>query len=462
MVFSSLSYIVFLALSIILIAVLPTNGWKKAVLLIGSYWFYSHWDPRFVLLLGGLTVVTHLFCVQMMRTDDLAKRRRWLTASLVVSLGTLAYFKYLNFFIGSVNGVFNAHVGLLSVVLPVGISFIVFEVISYAIDVFRGDTEVADSFWDFALLVAFFPHLVAGPILKPKQFLPQTKIPIRVTWAGLNAGGQQFLVGLIKKTLVADRVAPVVNDVFAHPLVFSSATVWMGVLAYAIQIYCDFSGYTDMAIGSARCLGFDLPPNFNLPYLSRNITDFWRRWHISLSTWLREYLYIPLGGNRKGRTRQYINLFMVMLLGGLWHGASWNFVIWGGLHGVGLAIHKLCMDRKIGLPIPARFAEALSVLVTFLFVITLWVPFRAPTWEITEAVLSRMYVPSGPATLWLPAALAIAIPLLVLADWLAVRVRQGRLLDVTRFPGQLALSLILLALLYLAPKESAPFIYFQF
>lgn len=476
MVFSSLPYVLLLALTVAALFLLRSNAGKKGVLLAVSYVFYFYSLQKFppynlpkpfllllqaaltLGLLAALTVVTHLCCRAMLRTEDAKQKRNWLMASLVASLGTLAVFKYTDFFIGSVNGLFNAHLGLFEFILPVGISFIVFETVSYAVDVYRGDTDVAESFWDFALLVAFFPHLIAGPILKPKQFLPQTRLPIRVTGAGINAGAQQFLVGLIKKTLVANRVAPVVDDVFAHPSAFATPTVWLGVVAYAIQIYGDFSGYTDMAIGSARCLGFDLPPNFDLPYLSRNITEFWRRWHISLSTWLRDYLYIPLGGNRKGRLRQYANLFVVMLLGGLWHGASWNFVVWGGLHGVGLAGHKLWTDRGPKINVP----RALNVLATFLFVILLWVPFRAKNWPNAGEVISRLFVPAERTAVWWPSALLLAIPLLVVADGLAVRIRQGRLLDLTRFRDQFAVAFLLLALLYLAPRESAPFIYFQF
>ena len=460
MIFSSIGYVAFLALVLIFLATISNLRLQKIGLLIASYYFYSRWDWRFVALLLSLTLTT-FYCVKMLRRG--LNRKFWLTVCVASSLGTLGYFKYTNFFLSTVNGAAGLHLSLLDVVLPVGISFIVFEVISYAVDVYRGDQKFEESLIDFAILVAFFPHLVSGPILKPNHFLPQLKRPTAITLSNLSAGLQLFLWGLMKKILVADRLAPFVDTVFKHPGSFSPLTTWLGVIAYAIQIYGDFSGYTDMAIGSAKMMGFEIPQNFDLPYLSRNISDFWRRWHISLSTWLRNYLYIPLGGNRKGKARMYINLAVVMLLGGLWHGASWNFCLWGGLHGFGLATHKMLVDRKFWPKIPERIAYFLSWGFTLIFVVTAWVPFRSSEWSATTTILAKMYgLAPGARVHWISTSLVYAVPCLVLADYASRMWFKHKRLHLTRFTHQLAFFLAAIGILVLAPPTSSPFIYFQF
>jgi len=467
LVFTSIPYFAFFFLVTAVLALLRRAKTQKVFLLAASYYFYSCWDWKFITLLAGLTGSTYL-CVRMMRqTADDRLRRFWLATTIAISLCTLGYFKYTNFFIDSINKVLASsplQIGFVDVVLPVGISFIVFEVISYAVDVYRGDAQFEESLLDFGLLVAFFPHLIAGPILKPNHFLPQLKNPIKIRPSNLSAGAQIFLYGMMKKVLVSDRVAPFVDVVFKHPNSFSPMVTWLSAIGYAVQIYGDFSGYTDMAIGSAKCLGFDIPRNFSLPYLSRNVTEFWRNWHISLSTWLRNYLYFPLGGNRRGKFRTYANLAIVMLLGGLWHGASWNFVLWGGLHGVALAVHKLLGDfKRWPLWLPHRVSRGISWAITLVFVVVAWVPFRSNRFDNTLTMLGRMAgLGPGHYMHWVSVSLLYALPCLVVADVASFRWFEGRRLHLTRFSHQFVFFLLALSVLVLSPPASSPFIYSRF
>ncbi len=408
-----------------------------------------------------------MFGLGVERAQTLKTKKLVLLAAIIFDLGILGFFKYYNFFIDSANAAFTAanlgSLPSLGIILPVGISFITFQVMAYVIDIYRGVTGSARSFWDFALLTAFFPQLVAGPILKAKQFLPELDKKIVIRRENLIAGGQIFLLGLFRKIVVADRLALFVDTVFDSPKDFSSATTWLAVIAYAIQIYCDFSGYSDMAIGSAKCLGYDIPINFNLPYISRSITEFWRRWHISLSTWLREYIYIPLCGNRKGKPRQYLNLWLVMLLGGLWHGASWYFVLWGALHGTALAIHKFYADYirpKIHLPEPIY--NTVTWAITLLFVCTTWVFFRAASFSDAFGILQKMFIWNPSGVNWYATSLWIALPGILIADYLGHLLNRGSFIPFNRFRHWFWLSFWLLGILFLAPQTPQPFVYFQF
>jgi alginate O-acetyltransferase complex protein AlgI len=466
MIFTSLIYACFLATSILLLAFIKDLRFQKALILIASYYFYSRWDSRFVLLLAGLTLSTFVLVGKMEEATSPRARSGWLWASILVSLATLAYFKYTNFFIDSLNSLpppFHVSLTTLQIVLPVGISFIVFEVISYAVDVYRKEAKYEKDLLDFSILVAFFPHLVAGPILKPNDFLPQLRRRMQITTHGLSSGLQIFVIGLAKKVLIANRVSPFVDLVFQHPNSFSGLTTWMAVFAYALQIYADFSGYTDMAIGSAKMMGFDIPQNFDLPYLAQNITLFWRKWHISLSTWLRNYLYFPLGGNRKGKTRTYVNLAVVMLLGGLWHGASWNFVLWGGLHGSALALHKLYLDRMKPSVKPSGLATGLGWFATFIFVLTAWVPFRSAKWDTTLTILHKLYGFSTDYQIeWNSNCLLYAVPVLLLCDWGTSQWHRNRRFHLSKFSHQVAFFFGCFMILAFSPSSSSPFIYFQF
>ena len=466
MIFSSLDYFIFFAGVLMAMAVLRGVTVKKAVLLGASYYFYAHWDPRFTLLMFGMSAFSYVVGNCIAASDDDLNRRRWLAAAVVGNLAVLAAFKYYNFFVDAANvalATAGVRLPFLEILLPVGISFITFEVISYAVDIYRRTNAPADTFWDLALLVAFFPHLVAGPILKPQEFLPQLRTEIRVRLPNLEAGAQLFLLGLVKKVLIADQLAPFVDAVFAAPGSYAPITVQLAVVAYAIQIYCDFSGYTDMAIGSARCLGFEIPRNFDMPYVSRSITEFWRRWHISLSTWLRDYLYISLGGNRCGKVRQYANLMTTMVLGGLWHGASWNFVAWGALHGAALVGHKAYAERwKRPEWDASPLYQASCWAATFGFVCFAWVFFRSPDFGTTLVILGKLVGAGGPGVVWTPTALVVLAAATITAHYFGQMRGAAAFPRLQSFGGMFAAILVVLGLLAFMPSESTPFIYFQF
>jgi D-alanyl-lipoteichoic acid acyltransferase DltB (MBOAT superfamily) len=337
----------FLLMTAVLLGVvlIRTRTLQLILLLVASYIFYMSWNPIFILLIVYSTLNDYVVGIGLGRARARGWRIFWLVMSCVTNLGLLAVFKYLNFFLDSASlalgflGV-EAWFPAVEVTLPVGISFYTFQSMSYTIDVFRGHQQTERSLLRFAVYVAFFPQLVAGPILRSTGFLPQLHRNVRLLASDLRAGAHLFLVGLVKKVIVADNVAPLADYVLDAPQGMPSAAIMLAVFAFGIQIYCDFSGYSDMARGLGRMLGYDILLNFNYPYFARSVTDFWRRWHISLSSWLRDYLYIPLGGNRSGTGQTYRNLMLTMGLGGLWHGAAWNFVAWGVYQGLLLALER--------------------------------------------------------------------------------------------------------------------------
>jgi alginate O-acetyltransferase complex protein AlgI len=343
MTFSSVSFFVFFAIVILAmlitkISIFSRQRTRHTILLIASYIFYGWWDWRFCFLMLVLTTVAYISAVQITKR---LKNKLYIIVGVVVPLAILGIFKYFNFFISSFTQLFSIHsIGSLNIILPVGISFYTFQSLSYTIDVYRKKIGVENDFIKLALYIAFFPQLVAGPIVRASDFLPQLNEERNITLNNFRTGIQIFVFGLFKKIVLADWLSVFVDDVFRAPNAFHALSLILAVIAYSMQIYFDFSGYSDMAVGCAKCLGYDFIRNFNVPYISRNITEFWRRWHISLSSWLKEYLYIPLGGNRKGNTRTYINNMLTMLLGGLWHGANWTFLAWGGAHGIALCLKK--------------------------------------------------------------------------------------------------------------------------
>ena len=307
---------------------------KECFLLLASYFFYGYWDWRFCFLLLFVTTVSYF-------SARYSYRKFVYITGVVVPLVVLGVFKYFDFFLTSLSSIAGKDMGALRLILPVGISFYTFQALSYVIDVHRKKLAVETDFVRLALYISFFPQLVAGPIVRASEFLPQLQEKRMVSFENIRWGVQVFAFGLFKKIVLADHISVFVDDVYNKPAAFHWTTIVFAIISYSIQIYFDFSGYSDMAIGCAKCFGYDFSKNFDLPYISRNVTEFWRRWHISLSSWLREYLYIPLGGNRKGKFRQYFNLFLTMLLGGLWHGANWTFVFWGGLNGLALCVDKI-------------------------------------------------------------------------------------------------------------------------
>ncbi|MCY2930934.1 MAG: MBOAT family protein [Planctomycetota bacterium] len=397
MLFQTHEFLCLVAVVLAGMVLLRTGRWQVLVLLAASYVFYMTWNPTFIVLLLGTTLTTYACGRAMARWPSRRSRVAWLAATCAFNLGVLAVYKYLDFFITSIHqiGRLAGHepsLPLAGLALPVGISFFTFQAMSYIIDVFRGQQPAEKNVFKFALYVAFFPTLLAGPILRAPQFLPQLDRPIDFHGDQLRSGCNKFLVGLVKKILIADQVSPLVRAVFVSPQGLPSAAIWIGTVAFAVQIYCDFSAYSDMAIGTGRILGFDIPKNFNYPYASRSLTEFWRRWHIALSSWLRDYLYIPLGGNRSGRLGVYRNLLITMGLGGLWHGAGWNFLAWGLYHGT-----VLSLERALGLggkkkgqaspiagrskPWMATAGKILSWLVTLYVILLGWLLFRVSGWH---------------------------------------------------------------------------------
>jgi len=388
MVFTSLVFVKFFFLVLVALAICRTRWQRQLAILLASMVFYGYWNVRYLLLLATPSVIDYFCALRISGTEDPKRRKFWLVLSIVSNLGLLGYFKYANFFLQSFGKLFGRDVTVLHILLPVGISFYTFKTMSYTIDVYRRHIEPCRSWWKYAMFVTYFPELVAGPIVRASVFLPQMTRSLRPSWPRAYVGLQLVALGFSKKLLVADRLAKFVDAVFAHPSLYSGGTVWSAVIAYSLQIYCDFSGYSDIAIGISRIIGFDLPENFNMPYSSTSITEFWRRWHITLSQWLRDYLYIPLGGNRKGKIRTYINLTITMLLGGLWHGANWTFVVWGALHGLALAVHKLWMDltpeKKWKVPGIVGWA------ITYVYVCFCWVLFRAQDFHSAMVMMGKM------------------------------------------------------------------------
>ena len=443
-----------------------------------SYVFYGWWDWRLVLLLIGATLVNQTLGVQVHRArgrrGSTAAARRWVILAVAANLCLLGVFKYFDFFAVNLNDVLGAlslgaPLPLLRVILPVGISFLVFRMLTYVIDIYRGQLAPALTL-DYAVYTAFFPYLLAGPIARAREFLPQLTSPRDPRGVDSSRAFALILGGLVKKMLIADYLAThIVNELFASPQTYSSWEAFWGIVAYSVQIYCDFSAYADIAIGIALLLGFELPANFDAPYTARTIQDFWRRWHITLSSWLRDYLYIPLGGNRKGRGRTYVNLVGTFLLGGLWHGAGWTFVFWGLMHGTGLALERARADARHagGLREPGATAgaRALQRLAVFAFVTVAWVFFRAESMGNAFAVLWRLIAGLGSigTAVTLPVvglvALGIAIqyvPRRTIEDLEAGFSRVG-------WVGQgLVLALALFLIDVLGPAGPAEFLYFRF
>lgn len=351
--------------------------------------FGFHFTLNYFVLLVICAVVTHLLAVAMYKSKSKSTQKIYLTIIIVGNLLMLAYFKYTNFFIQNLNALLHGDFALQNIILPIGISFFVFEAISYGVDLYRKEMKPADSLLDFCFYITFFPKLVAGPIIRAKDFLPQMKEKLKLTKEEAGMAIFLILIGLIKKAVISDYISTnFVDRVFDAPMLYSSFENLMAVYGYTLQIYCDFSGYSDMAIGLSLLMGFKIPPNFLTPYKSQSITEFWRRWHISLSSWLRDYLYISMGGNRKGKIRTYFNLFMTMLIGGLWHGASWKFVVWGGLHGAILVVERFF--KKI-IKVPDNwFTRIVCILLTFHFVAFCWIFFRASNFESAADVITNI------------------------------------------------------------------------
>jgi alginate O-acetyltransferase complex protein AlgI len=473
MLFNSLTFVGFLA---VVLLIYPRLAWRRQnlFLLVASYVFYGAWDWRFTFLLLTSTVVD--FCVgpAIYHSRDPVRRKLLLSVSVLTNLGILGFFKYYNFFVNSLADLlstvgFDPHFATLQIVLPVGISFYTFQTMSYTIDIYRDKMEPTANFLDFALFVSYFPQLVAGPIERARVLLPQIAAPRRVDRTLIMTGVNLILMGYLKKVAIADTLAPLVDEVFSAPGSHHSGMLLSGAYAFTLQVYGDFSGYTDIARGVSRLLGIELMENFNAPYFSRSITEFWRRWHISLSTWLRDYLYFSMGGNRKGAARTYLNLFLTMVLAGLWHGAAWTFVVFGALHGIYLMVERFVLRerlRQTGWPTGflGRLGGIGSMVLTFhLFCLSL-VAFRAPdlasAWDVVRGIALL-------DTPWRIAPQVIFAGAILMAwDLAQVRTRTHTWLVDLPLPARSVLVQAVVLTILLAAVHNAdtvvPFIYFQF
>ena len=462
MLFHTPQFFAFFVVVLVLFYALPRPA-RRWILLAASYFFYMCWNTKFVLLIIALTAIDYTAAMWMRRLPAGPKRKAALVMSLAANLGFLGFFKYYNFLAGNLAWVFGQPLDAfaLQIILPMGISFHTFQSMSYVIDVYRGEQEVITNVVDYALYIAFFPQLVAGPIVRARHFFADL-----YHWRAPDAreilrGTLLVVFGLLKKLAIADQFARIADAFFRDPAAHPGwLAAWSGVIAFSLQIFFDFSGYTDMAIGLAQILGFHFPENFRRPYLARSITEFWRRWHISLSTWLRDYLYIPLGGNRHGRWQTYRNLMLTMLLGGLWHGASWNFVIWGGFHGALLAI-----ERVLGIRERQRWSilDPLRVALTFALASISWVFFRAATLHDSLYILGRLFSGRHGHILWWHWQLWFVLAALVLAVLEESRGWFERLSEAPAwvYASAIAVCLFCLELIGFSGR-AVPFVYFQF
>ena len=455
---------------------MPRRRRWKLFMLAASYFFYGYWNWRFCFLIAASTIGNQIFATAIHRADTDRRKRLLLTGAVAANLGVLAYFKYFDFFVTNATNTLDKlglHISpeIVAVTLPVGISFFTFQALSYVIDIYRGTFEPGRLI-DFAVFLSFFPHIVAGPIVRPAEFMPQLKERHDPRHVDSSRAFFLIVIGLFKKVVIANLLATqIVDAVFASPNQHSSLEVLVAVIGYAVQIYCDFSGYADMAIGIALLLGFRFPQNFDSPYTSTSIQDFWRRWHMTLSRWLRDYLYVPLGGNRSGKWRTYRNLMLTMLIGGLWHGAAWTFVVWGAIHGTFLCVEHWRRARRTarGLPDPpdTRVRRVGARLITFTIVCFAWIFFRSESFATAEQMLGRLLDPAY----WLdPAPLVTVGVLLAIAagileqyvpreTWGRLMARFSRLAPVAQ---GLMLGASLLVINTMGPRGVAPFIYFRF
>lgn len=487
MLFNTLQYALFLPIVFALFWLSPQK-WRVWILLSASYIFYMTWKPVFILLILGLTLVNYYLSFAVHKSEK--HKKRWLTLAIVLNLGTLAYFKYAYFLCETTNQCLQPF-GLppaslpFKIILPLGISFFVFEFIHYVVDVYRGHQPIK-SFPAFALFASFFPTQIAGPIKRFQDFIPQFLAPAKLSIKQFDTAISLILLGLFKKVLIADNLSFFVQGGFSQPQLFSGLDLWIFAYAFAFQIYFDFSGYTDIARGSANLFGYKVPINFNLPYLANNISDFWRRWHISLSTWLRDYLFIPLGGSRLSKWLNYRNLIITMTLGGLWHGAAMHYLIWGLYQGILLVAHKEFQAFKetqawLKAAFESQVGKVASILLTFHVVCIGWVFFRAETNTLALQMLSKMLT-MAPAieqsagqtkdvAMLLPTinypliypSVFLLLPLLALAHIAMGYINKTNFIERTPKFAKIAwCCAMIFVVLVFSPDKSPRFIYFQF
>jgi alginate O-acetyltransferase complex protein AlgI len=491
MVFNSYTFVAFFVIMLTLHNLPFAWRVKKINLLIASYIFYAAWNPPFILLLWLSTVVDFFVGRALYTQENKHKKRLLLVVSLIGNLGMLCFFKYGKFllenFVTILNGLgIDFHPASPNIILPAGISFYTFTTLCYTIDMYKRKSEPVKSMLDFSLFVTFFPHLVAGPIVRPPQLVPQFETPHKATQQQLMRGMFLLSLGLFMKVVIADTLlASSANTVFASKLTLPALDTWIGVLAFSGQIFSDFAGYSTCAIGVAMCLGFVLPENFRYPYAAIGFSDFWRRWHITLSSWLRDYLYIPLGGNKKGKVRTYINLMITMLLGGLWHGASWTFVVWGALHGIYLCVERLIREKfhpNSETTVPEMKLQRASILpciktsksfnnfilamFTFFLINVTWVFFRSQDFTSAWRMLTSMFGQAEKGIALLATLdiikVSVIIVLMITLHWL---MRNTSVLQVAQKTKWWIVGLIwsfLVIAVIISQKSGDSFIYFQF
>lgn len=454
-------------------ALSPTHRTKMIYVIIFSLYFYYKSSGMYFTLLLIATVVDFTLAKLIFHAEQRWRKKFYIVLTLLVNLGMLAYFKYTNFVL---DAFFSFAGGVsyepLDIFLPVGVSFFTFQSLSYTIDVYRGKLKPVDNIIDYAFFVSFFPQLVAGPIVRASEFLPQIHKPTVVTREMFGHGIFLIGCGLFKKAVISDYISiNFVDRVFESPALYSGVENLLAVYGYALQIYCDFSGYSDMAIGIALLLGFHFPKNFDSPYQSASITEFWRRWHMTLSRWLRDYLYISLGGNRKGRVRTYVNLMVTMLLGGLWHGASWRFIIWGGLHGAALAVHRKFREwsEEYGTIPEDRTSTFVGALMTFHFVCFTWIFFRAPSMEKAGQMLTQIFLHFNAAVIGDFLMGYQGVMIVMLAGYFLHFIPRSvenafaeRLIEMHFALKAIWMVAIIVLVMQIKSAEIQPFIYFQF
>ena len=476
MLFNSIEFLVFYLVVFCAYWAVPRRKARVILLLAASYYFYMSWNAKLAAVVAGSSLVDFFLAQALEGSAEQRTRKKFLIASIVMNLGLLFYFKYSNFFLESMGALLHglglgAQMPVLKLVLPIGISFYTFEAISYMVDVHMQRIKAEKNPLHFLLFISFFPRMVAGPIIRAKNFLPQLALEKEFDGARFDLGLRYVLMGLFKKMAIADRMAYLVDPVYASPGDYSTSAVWIAVLAYSLQIYCDFSGYSDIAIGTAHMLGFKLPGNFNMPYLSKNIAEFWRRWHISLSTWLRDYVFISLGGSRGTALKTAVTLMTTMTLCGLWHGAKWTFVAWGVVQGLMMIAQRafggFCKARP-GLKAAMETAggSALRVAITFMAVTLGWVIFRAQEFGKAGAVFHALFIPQhgimvrDPVGPW---SLGVAYAIVVVAHAAAATGFWKKTSSKLAPPAWgVAYAAVVVAICMLAADSAKVFIYFQF
>lgn len=469
MLFSSGIFWALFILFIPIYSALKNRRWQMIAFVVAfSLYFYYKSSGFFFLLLTGTSLLDWGLSHLIIRLKSQSAKKVCVAISIVASLSILCYFKYANFFMWNITQMIGGNFQPLDIILPVGISFYTFQSISYIVDVYKERVAPTKTWLEYLFFLSFFPALVAGPIVRADYFLPQITKNEKATCNEVYLGFWMIILGVIKKAIIADYIAQYNDLIFSNPTGYTGFESLMGVIGYTMQIYCDFSGYSDMAIGIALIMGFKLSTNFDFPYKSKNLMEFWRRWHISLSSWLRDYVYIPLGGNRKGSFRTYVNNFITMLVGGLWHGADWKFVFWGAMHGVGLAVHKAF--RPILTKIPDNyFVKAVSWSITIVFVSLLWVFFRADSWSDSILIIQNIFVNFRPDYIPVFASVRyvwiIMMTVIIVSHALPKKWYDKMSLWFVKSPWIVKLLIFMVVVqlvLQFMSEEVSPFIYFQF